>query len=89
MCHPCQAAPKPQAVEMAASQTEVEELNERLFELRVEVQNLAEDNSISLASITRKVMLKFIIQTSTCGRYVWPKSCLARQSSAQGTAQKA
>ena len=51
-----QAGPSPQAAEADDSQTEVEELNERLFELRVEVQNLAEDNSISLASITRKVL---------------------------------
>lgn len=37
------------------SHTEVEELNERLFELRVEVQNLADDNGISIASMQRKV----------------------------------
>ncbi|KAA6427105.1 MAG: hypothetical protein FRX49_02862 [Trebouxia sp. A1-2] len=39
------------------SQTEVEELNERLFELRVELQNLADDTTISVASIKRKVAL--------------------------------
>ena len=39
----------------AGAQNEVEELNERLFELRVEVQNLADDTSISIASMTRKV----------------------------------
>lgn len=37
------------------SQSEVEELNERLFELRVEVQNLADDTGISIASMKRKV----------------------------------
>ena len=37
------------------AQSEVEELNERLFELRVEVQNLADDTGISIASMTRKV----------------------------------
>lgn len=38
-----------------ASQSEVEALNERLFELRVEVQNLADDTGISIASMKRKV----------------------------------
>lgn len=37
------------------AQSEVEELNERLFELRVEVQNLADDTGISMASMARKV----------------------------------
>ena len=37
------------------AQSEVEELNERLFELRVEVQNLADDTGISIASMKRKV----------------------------------
>ena len=39
----------------AGSQSDVEELNVRLFELRVELQNLADDTAISVASITRKV----------------------------------
>ena len=39
----------------SGSQSEVEELNERLFELRVEVQNLTEDTGITIASMTRKV----------------------------------
>ena len=39
----------------SGSQIEVEELNERLFELRVELQNLADDTTISVASIKRKV----------------------------------
>ncbi len=39
----------------AEFQSEVEEVNERLFELRVEVQNLAEDTTISVASIKRMV----------------------------------
>lgn len=38
-----------------ASQSEVEDLNERLFELRVEVQNLDDNTDISIASMTRKV----------------------------------
>lgn len=40
-----------------ASQSEVEDLNERLFELRVEVQNLEENTGISIASMTRKVRI--------------------------------
>ena len=40
-----------------ASQSELEDLNERLFELRVEVQNLDENTGISIASMTRKVRI--------------------------------
>ncbi len=43
------------AAGQSGSQSEVEELNERLFELRVELQNLADDTTISVASIKRKV----------------------------------
>ena len=58
----CQAVVGPaKAAGVAVSQAEVEELNERLFELRVEVQNLAEDTNISVASIKRKVMQRQLI----------------------------
>ncbi|KAL0054421.1 hypothetical protein WJX82_008654 [Trebouxia sp. C0006] len=45
------------AAGQSGSQSEVEELNERLFELRVELQNLADDTTISVASIKRKAEL--------------------------------
>jgi hypothetical protein len=47
------------ATGQSGSQSEVEELNERLFELRVELQNLADDTTISVASIKRKVCPEF------------------------------
>jgi len=47
------------AAGQSGSQSEVEELNERLFELRVELQNLADDTTISVASIKRKVCPTF------------------------------
>ena len=50
------------------AQSEVEELNERLFELRVEVQNLADDTGITIASMTRKVRF---LHRSSCV----PESC--------------
>lgn len=43
------------AAGQSGSQSEAEQLNERLFELRVELQNLADDTTISVASIKRKV----------------------------------
>lgn len=47
------------AAGQSGSQSEVEELNERLFELQVELQNLADDTNISVASIKRKVCPTF------------------------------
>ena len=42
---------------VAEGQSEAEDINERLFELRVELQNLADDTNISVASISRKVCM--------------------------------
>ena len=53
----------------AQPQTEVEELNERLFELRVEVQNLADDTGISVASIKRKVKMCTSLALVSVSRY--------------------
>ena len=50
--------------EAVAGQSDAEELNERLFELRVEVQNLADDTNISVASISRKVLSMVLQQTA-------------------------
>jgi len=47
------------AAGQSGSQSEVEDLYERLFELRVELQNLADDTTISVASIKRKVCPEF------------------------------
>ena len=50
-------ASQPGGQAQGASQSEVEDLNERLFELRVEVQNLDDNTGISIASMTRKVRI--------------------------------
>ena len=53
--HEASLASQPHGQAQGCAQSEVEELNERLFELRVEVQNLADDTGISIASMARKV----------------------------------
>ena len=83
-----QTRDKPQA----GHQNEVEELNERLFELRVEVQNLADDTGISVASITRKVTQIHRLCIDALGHMpmsdFWKSLCTCNKVQTQGTPQQ-
>lgn len=64
------------AAETESVQGDAEELNERLFELRVEVQNLADDTNISVASINRKVLLTIFSRKQQQRVLLLPRSCV-------------